>query len=276
MAKAGAAFVRLVPRWAVAAGLVVCLSACTRSGHGANVPDAERQSDSEYDVARDLFLSRHDPRGALGHAQKAVELNDQNAEAFHFVAIIYLYFCSSSALDCRLPEAERAARRAVEIKSDFREAVNTLGVVLIQEKKYDQAIATLQPLANDILYQAPWDAWGNLGLAYLEKGKADDAIVALRRSVASEPRFCVGNYRLGLAFEKKGDLVAAREALSRALETNSPDCQRLQDAFEARGRVYSKVKNCDLAKGDWEKCKEISVDSPTGQRCAASLKSSPC
>src|SRR5260221_1731446 len=276
MAKPGAAFLRFLPRWAVAGGLMMCLSACSRTGRGANVPDAERQSDSEYDVARDLFLNRHDPRGALEHAQKAVELNDQNAEANHFVALIYLSFCSTSSQDCRLPDAERAARRAVQVKSDFRDAPNTLGVILIQEKKYDEAIATLQALANNILYQSPWDAWGNLGLAYLEKGKVDEAIVALRRSIAAEPRFCVGNYRLGLAFEKKGDLIAAREALSRALETNIPECQRLQDAFEARARVYSKAKNCDLAKGDLEKCKEISVESPAGQRCAASLKSSPC
>jgi Tfp pilus assembly protein PilF len=254
---------------------MMCLSACTRTGRGANAPDAERQSDAEYDVARDLF-TRHDPRGALDHAQKAVELNDQNADANHFVALIFLSFCASSPLDCRLPDAERAVRRAIKIKPDFRDAQNTLGVVLTQEKKYDEAIATLKHLTEDILYQAPQNAWGNLGLAYLETGKTDDAIVALRRSVAAEPRFCVGNYRLGLAFEKKGDLVAAREALSRAVETTSPDCQRLQDAFEARARVYTKAQNCDLAKGDLEKCKEISVESPAGQRCAASLKSSPC
>ena len=146
-----------------------------------------------------------------------------------------------------MPSAPRAAR--CRIKSDFREAQNTLGVILIQEKKYDEAITTLKALAGNILYQSPWDAWGNLGLAYLEQGKADDAIVSLRRSIAAEPRFCVGNYRLGLAFEKKGDLVAAREALSRAVETNIPECQRLQDAFEARARVYSKAKNCDLGQG---------------------------
>jgi Tfp pilus assembly protein PilF len=181
-----------------------------------------------------------------------------------------------SQLDCRLPDAEKAARRAIELKADFREAKNTLGVVLIHEQKYDDAIAVLTPLANDILYQTPWDAWGNLGDAYLKKGKPDDAITALRRSVASQPRFCVGNFRLGLAYEKKGDLGAARDALSRALETNSPECQSLQDAFEARARVYSKSKNCDLAKGDLEKCKDISADSPAGQRCVASLKSSPC
>jgi type IV pilus assembly protein PilF len=249
---------------------------CAGSTRGANGPDAERQSDAEYDVARDLFLSHRDPRGALGHVQRAVTLNDQNADAYHFEALIYLYLCSTSALDCRLADAEIAARRAVKLKSDFLEAANTLGVILTQQKKYDEAIAVLQPLAANILYQTPWDAWGNLGLAYLEKGKVDDAIEALRRSIAAEPRFCVGNFRLGLAYEKKGDLSAAREAFSRALETDRPECQQLQDAFEARARVYSKSKNCDLARGDWEKCQKISTDSPAGRRCTASLKSSPC
>ena len=256
--------------------LVASVSACSRTGRGASNPDVERQSESEYDVARDLLMRGRDPRGALAHAEKAIDLNDQNAEAHHLVALIYLNFCAASPLECRLPEAEKAARRAVEIKSDFREAKNTLGVVLLQSKKYDEAIAVLEPLANDILYQTPWVAWGNLGQAYLEKGRPNEAIAALRRSIAAEPRFCVGNFRLGLAFEKKGDLAAAREAFSRAVETNRPECQSLQDAFEARARVYSKSKNCDLAKGDWEKCREISADSPAGQRCVASLKSSPC
>jgi type IV pilus assembly protein PilF len=221
-------------------------------------------------------MRAHDPRGALAHAEKAIELNEQNSEAHHFVGLIYLSFCAVSTFECRPADAERATRRAIELKPDFREAKNTLGVILIQEEKYEEAIGVLKPLANDILYQTPWDAWGNLGLAYLKKGKQDEAIDALRRSVASQPKFCVGNYRLGLAYEKKGDLSAARDALSRALETNSPECQSLQDAFEARARVYSKSKNCDLAKGDLEKCKDISADSPAGQRCLASLKSSPC
>jgi type IV pilus assembly protein PilF len=264
-----------LPRWIVAAALLLCLSACSRTGRGANSGDTERQSEAEYDVARDL-MTRHDRRSALGHAQKAVDLNDANADAQHLVALIYLDFCSTSTLECRLGEAEKAARQAVKLRPDFREAQNTLAVTLIHEKKYDEAVAILDPLAHDILYQTPWDAWGNLGLAYLEKGKLEEAVTALKRSVTAEPRFCVGNYRLGLAFEKKGDLDAARQAFSQAVETNHPECQRLQDAFEARARVYSKSKNCELAKGDWEKCRDISPDSPAGLRCVASLKSSLC
>ena len=229
----------------------VTLAACSRGGKGASGPDGERQSESEYDVARDLFLARHDPRGALSHVQKAVELNDENADAYHFMALLYLYFCAAFDDGCRLPEADKAARRAVQLRPEFREAQNTLGVVLIQEKKYDDAVAVLLPLANDILYQSPWDAWGNLGQAYLEKGKgrrSDRGAPAQHRLRAALLR---RKFSFGLAYEKKGDLTAAREALSRAVETNRPECQGLQDAFEARARVYSKSKNCDLAKTDW-------------------------
>lgn len=258
----------------IALALVVSAMGCAGSrGRGA---DPEKQSDSEYDLARELFMNRHDARGALAHAQKATELNDENAEALHFTALIYLYFCTQTPPDCRLPEAEKNARRAVQVRPEFREAQNTLGVVLTQEKRYDEAIAVLKPLANDILYQTPWDAWGNLGLAYLEKGKFDEAIEALRRSVAAEPLFCVGNYRLGLAYEKKGDLLAAREALSRAIETDRAECRGLQDAFEARARVLSQTKNCPDARGDWERCRQIAANSPTGLRCTANLNSPPC
>src|SRR5688572_2475349 len=71
-----------LPRWILAVALTLCLAACSRTGRGANTVDADRQSEAEYDVARDLLV-RHDRRGALAHAQKAVELNDGNADAYH-------------------------------------------------------------------------------------------------------------------------------------------------------------------------------------------------
>src|SRR6185436_13735893 len=72
-------------RW-VAFLLAVTMAGCTRAGRGASGADSERQSESEYDVARDMFLRGHDTRGSLAHVQKALELNDQNAEAYHLEA----------------------------------------------------------------------------------------------------------------------------------------------------------------------------------------------
>jgi len=234
-------------------------------------PDPERESVAEYDIAKDLFLNRRQPREALSHVLKALELDDENADAEHLAALIYLYFCAASTDECRLGEAEKHARRAVELRKDFREASNTLGVVLVHEKKYDEAIAVLEPLANDMLYATPETAWGNLGWAYLLKGDADKAVESLQRSVALQPDFCVGAYRLGLAFEKKGDDKAARDAFSRALETDRRECKLMQDAFRERGRVALRLGDREAARADLERCRLLAGETQTGKECAAML-----
>lgn len=255
--------------------LGLALGACT-GGKGASSPgsgDPVRRSESEYDVARDLWLRQHRPREALAHALDAVELDEDNADAAHLVALLYLQFCSDSANpeECRLDEAEKHARAAVEARESFREAKNTLGVVLIHRKRPAEAIRVLRPLTEDILYQTPENAWGNLGWAYLELGKLDRAIDSLRRSVAAQPLFCVGQYRLGLALEKKRRLTEAREALTRALETEAPGCSALQQAYVARTRVLIQLGQRGEAEADLRRCTELSEATPTGKECRSML-----
>ena len=240
------------------------------SAGNPNVPsggDPHRMSESETDIAKDLWLRRNEPREALSHALDAVELDRENAEALHLVALLYLDLCQRSPGDCRLEEAERHARAAVEVKHDYREAINTLGVVLIHRKKYDDAIAVLKALTADILYQTPENAWGNLGWAYLEKGDYDAAIDALSRAVAAQPMFCVGNYRLGLAHERRGQPAQALAALDRALDTEDPGCQSLQEAYFARARVHTKLGQLDDAKDDLDQCIALKKSSQTGKDC---------
>jgi type IV pilus assembly protein PilF len=225
---------------AVAAAASVGCGAGGREGGAASGPGAqssERQSEAEYDLARDAFY-KGQPRTALDHALKAASLDDQNAKALYFTSTIYLWFCSTDAglkaPDCRLADAETFARRALKADDTFRDARNLLGQVLILEKKYDEAIATLE----------------------------------LRNSI-TQPRFCVGDYRLGVAFEKKGDLVEAEKSLTDAVSVESPDCQNLQDAWEARARVRMKLGKVADGRADFERCREISADSVTGKSCSA-------
>jgi Tfp pilus assembly protein PilF len=246
------------------------------TGKGANVPgggDPVRMSESEYDLARDLWLRQNRPREALEHALEAVELDEDNADAAHLVALIYLQFCSESRNpeECRLEQAEEHVRRAVLARDSYREAKNTLGVVLIHRKRYAEAIQVLRPLTEDILYQTPENAWGNLGWAYLELGKLELAVDALRRSVAAQPQFCVGSYRLGVALARKGRLTEAKQSLTEALETEAPGCSALQEAYAARTRVLMKLGQQALAQADLKRCAELSEQTPTGKECRSML-----
>jgi Tfp pilus assembly protein PilF len=258
-------------RFVVAIGLFFSLTACGSGSSGPAPQDPSRQSESEYDIARDLWLRRGQTREALEHALKAVELDDENADAQHLVALLYLDFCSQSRDDCRLADAEKHARRALKLRPDFREAKNTLGVVFIHQKKAAAAVELLRPLTEDILYQTPENAWGNLGWAYLELGKLDPAIDALRRSVAAQPQFCVGNYRLGVAHERKGELAPALSAFTRALETEAPGCKGLQEAWAGRARVSFRAGDVDSARADLAQCVKLSETTSAGKECRSMM-----
>jgi len=257
--------------------VALALSLVSCSAAPGSSPEAAQRSIGEYDLARDAF-QRGQLREALDHVQKSLDLDEENGDAAYLGAITLLAFCAAvedpkASTDCRLKDAERFARQALEVNPEMRDAKNTLGVILVHQGRYDEAVEVLKPLANDILYASPENAWGNLGWAYLLRGNIDEAIDALRRSVAAQPLFCVGQYRLGLAYEKKGEPALAREALTKAVETQRPDCQRLQDAFDARARVAIKLGQADEARADLLRCRDIGASTRVGQRCAVQLRS---
>jgi Tfp pilus assembly protein PilF len=250
------------------------LAGCeNRPVRGPAAKSPEAQSDAEYDLARDDFY-KGNPRSALDHGLRAIELNDSNAKALYFTSSIYLYFCSLeeglASRDCRIAEAERLARRAVKEDERFRDARNLLGAVLLLQGRCKDAIPVLAALAKDPAYAETHLAWGNLGWAQLQCGQVDESIASLRNSV-TEPRFCVGHYRLGAAYEKKGDLAQAESSLTAALSVDNPECQRMQVAWDLRGRVRKKLGKESDASSDFEKCRELAAETPTGRGCARQL-----
>jgi type IV pilus assembly protein PilF len=236
---------------------------------GPQVANPQRQAESEYDLARDAFYKGH-LREALDHCQRADKLDDSNAKALYFTAAVYLGFCSAEGMDspdCRLATAEEFTRRAVKAEPDFRDAKNTLGQVLILEKKYEEALKVLEPLTKDPAYGANYLAWGNYGEALVSLGRLDEGIAALRNSI-TEPRFCTGHYRLGVAYEKKGDFVSAEKSFSDAVNVPIADCQALQDAWFERAEVRLKLGKTAEAQGDFARCREIGSTTEKGRECA--------
>lgn len=248
---------------------IVAVGACSAAQSPGGGRDDEGRSLAEYDIARDLWLNRGQRREALDHVLEALELDDENAEAAHLAALIYLDFCRQSADACRLEEAERHARHALEVQSDFREARNTLGVTLIHRGRYAEAIDVLRPLTQDILYRTPENAWGNMGWAYLELGVLPEAVSALSRSVAAQPDFCVGHYRLGLAQERLGRQEQAIASFTHALEAADGRCQGLQVAYAGRARLLTAMHRTEEAQRDLQACVRLDKHTDAGRECLA-------
>ena len=245
--------------------------AAGRGTAGHPVHSEAAQSAAEFDLALDLWLQRHQPRLAMEHALRATELDEDNAQAHHLVALLYLDFCRRDSAECHLEEAERSARRALSEDEHFRDAKNTLGVVLVHQGRYREAIEVLRPLTRDILYRTPEHAWGNLGWAYLQSGQISEAIDALQRSTAVQPDFCVGHYRLGVAFEQSGKLEQAHRALTRALSVDDPRCAKMQVAYQLRAAVATQLGRQDEARSDLAECVHLDKQTTAGRECSARL-----
>lgn len=260
-------------RMAISMCLILCVGTAALGCGGAGPEDA-KVAKAEYGLANDAFHKQR-YREALAHVNTALEHDEANAEAAYLGAMVMLVFCANdeTSSDCRFEEAERFLRLALEADPEMRDAKNALGVVLVHLERPTDAVDVLRPLAEDILYRSPEKAWGNLGWAYLEAGQPSEAIDALKRAVASQPLFCVGHYRLGLAYEKQGEFAAARQALTRAVTIEEGDCGRLQAAFWARARVLDKLSMAAEMREDLEKCQELAASTAIGQQCARRLAS---
>lgn len=251
----------------------ICGAGIAGCVHGPATLAEEQQSVAEQDLAADAFKNSR-LREAFDHVQRALKLNPDNGEAAYLGAMVLLGFCAAdeASSDCRMKDAEAFARKALAASPDLRDARNALGVILVHEQRCDDAIAVLKPLTEDLVYASPESAWGNLGWAYLQRGSTAEAIDALNRAVAVQPLFCVGQYRLGLAYETKGDLPLAREAFTKAIDTDLPQCKRLQDAYSARARVLARQGLKAEARTDLTRCRDMGVQTRAGQKCAAQLQ----
>jgi len=266
---------RLYGHLGEASGLVlaVCAACTPTSTGGPHAQSPERQAEAEYDLAREYFYKAH-PREALDHVLKADSLDENNVKALYFTSAIYLSFCSGDAglkaPDCKMDQAELYVHKTLERDPRFRDARNLLGNILTLEGKFKEAIAALEPLVKDPSYTASHLAWGNLGWAQVQDGRIDEGIASLRNAV-TQPKFCVGYYHLGIAYEKKGDFANAEQSLTSALAVDSPDCQNLQEAWRARAEVRFKLGHKEEACGDLGKCRELSGDTEAGKTCGAKL-----
>jgi tetratricopeptide (TPR) repeat protein len=238
---------------------------------GASPQDVER-SMREVQLAASLHQEGSIP-GAIQHLRTALDLDDTNAEAEVLLGWI---FYERGALD----QAIEHLRRGVGLfesqdreGSTLAEARNILGVVLSAHGEHEEAIRLLERSATDVMNRAPHLAYGNLGLAYMNAGRGEEALAPLEQSVHLQPRFCVGYYRMGRVYFELHRFEEAEEALVHALEAD-PTCseaRELQGAWRLRGETRARLGLRDEALSDFERCVALDARSDDGRRCQAFL-----
>lgn len=243
----------------------------------AGVSDEMRQqSQRRYELAVNLLRTENQPRSALVELERAIRLDPENGEAHLLMGQIY----GSAGL---YAQAEGPLRRAVEIlrrqvaedpdkRALYGEALNSLGAVLNNLGRAQEALPFLLEVSQDVHYPQPHLALGNLGQSYLSLRRYADAVRVLERAVAVRPEFCVGNYRLGEAYARMDDGPRAMDALDRALTSPGVGCDRIQPAFRLRAELHLRNQHRDRAREDLIRCRELGSDTQDGRACTDLLR----
>lgn len=199
------------------------------------------------------------------HLFSAIELDPENADAHFLLGNLFLF----QRDDAR---AEEHLRAALRIRGRDPQARNSLGVLYIHQRHYDEAIRELREATGDLLNREPHLAWGNLGWAYYEKRDYRHALEALTQAVRLQRRFCVGHYRMGQTYSAMRDYSHAEEALTHALEVQDPSCQAMQEAWLLRGQARAQLGRREDAISDFEHCVTIDAQTDPGHACQRLLE----
>ena len=151
---------------------------------------------------------------AIDEFKKAVALNPTLARVHDNLALAYLMNEGAS----RLVDAEREFKTELVSNPDEFFANYYLGIVYIFQRKWELAIAVLKN-ASRVQGDNP-DPYFQLGQAYQEVEKYDQAIEALKKSIALNPdlahnkfQVTTAHYRLAQSLLKVGQVEAGQKEL---------------------------------------------------------------
>jgi Tfp pilus assembly protein PilF len=134
-------------------------------------------------------------------------------------------------------EAEPEFSKAVELDPSYAEAHHNLGLAFAEQGRYEQAIGAYRKAISLPIYPTPEVGYYNLGRAYTQTNRLREAEDALRTAIQLDPRLAAAHYQLGVVFTAAGRRDDAKAAFRRArdLEPTSPLGQAAVEALKTLG-----------------------------------------
>jgi tetratricopeptide (TPR) repeat protein/predicted Ser/Thr protein kinase len=236
-----------------------------------------------------LCVHEGDPKAALAHAQRALEIEEASAGPEHPRAISALNLVSvAHYYGHQKDEALRYLHRALAIAENVHgprhpalsAPLNNIGVILTDQKKYDEAAEyyerslSIREATLDERHQHLHQAYDNLAELLWRDGQYARALPHAERTVELGLASDVGaqaqikaTHRVGLIHLDLGDAQAAAPHLRKAMEMWEAMPEDQRDKFaDARYRF-------DVARLDWELGEDRRAARAVAREALATLES---
>ena len=165
--------------------------------------------------------------------------------------IVYGNLAAICLMQSRHDKSIPLLRKALQLKPNYPEAHNNLGVALKEQGDLTAAIASYKN-ALQLKPNHP-EAHNNLGTALKEQGDLNAAIASYNNALQLKPNHPETHYNLGVALQEQGDLDEALINHKRALELDPKNSK----AFYGIGLVQAVQGNLKDSKNSFLKSIEL-------------------
>jgi type IV pilus assembly protein PilF len=165
--------------------------------------------------------------------------------------------------------AIRHFQTAIRLQPEYFAAQNNLGAAYLNEGRWDDAISVYEELVGKIKYATPGHGHNNLGWGWFKKGNLAKAESSFRLALTLNPRLCQAYNNLGQTLFEQNKLEQSEKYLLRGIRR----CKQYAEPHYHLGKVHLAARKRKVALADFESCVKLSGDSQLGERCRAMAKS---
>lgn len=201
--------------------IIFIFSIALFSGCQTVSPQNKSQAEDYLDSSKSL-VAAGDYRQSLRELFAANELDPNNAQVHYLLGAVYLFGFH------KLEDATAETRKAISLSpKGYPEAENLLGVLLMEQGNLDEAIVHLNKAASNLLYDTPYFANQNLGMAFAKKGETHKSIAYFEQALKDNPTLCTAYPPLAEQLQRAQSYDEAQRTLKKCLDICG---QSVQDA----------------------------------------------
>lgn len=249
----------MTPRKAVSGLLLACLLAVLLPACAASSANRKNEAQARLQMGVTYLDQRNLPM-AMRELMRASELDPGNPEIDMMLGLTY-------RARGDFGKAEEYLRKAIDRKPDYADAHNNLGIVLANQKRWDEAVREFETAAENVLYTTPEWAYYNIGEAERMRKDPSRAEDAYRKALRANDRYAPAYLGLAAVLGEKGNWEDAAAVLSRCV-------QRLPDyapGWMELGRVNVRLKRPGEAANAFNRVLAVSSDPDLRKQAAGYL-----
>lgn len=156
--------------------VIMLLTACATDQvgrYGGGNMEAASRANSKLGLG---YMMQGNNEIALIKLQKALEQDDNNDDAHHYIAELYNRLSEEK-------KADKHYRRALDIAPESSPLLNNYGVFLCRYNRFEESIAVFEKILNNPLFKSKAQTYENMGLCAVQQGNVKRAEEYFRQAL---------------------------------------------------------------------------------------------